>query len=216
MPGLAQSRHLRNTSTCANPKGYGGLLGYLPQNPSGSSLPGGSITHSLLFVGYHDGGWKFSSRDVQNAWIPLTQPQPTPTSGCLLIVLFLPQRKSFPSPGSALRQRLPNRFTQMFVNLRIFSHPTLFQRGVLNSSICPSLLFLLCKCCVGLELPEGWVSIQMSGGRRQKCHSLSPTDFISSNAIHYLQLILFLRHKGATGSQTDFVWVNMFKGAALI
>lgn len=176
---MARSRHLRSTSTCAKPKGYGGLLGYLPQNPSGSSLPGGSITHSLLFVGYHDGGWKFCSRDVQNAWIPLTQPQPTPTSGCLLIVLFLPQRKSFPAPGSALRERLPNRLTLRFVNLRIFSHPRLFQRGVLNSSICPSLLFS----CANVVWDWNYLKV----GFPSKCREEE-----GRNAIHYLQLILFL------------------------
>lgn len=49
-----------NHQCLCNPKGFGALLGHLPQNPS-KSLPGGSITHSLVLVRCHDGGWKFSS-----------------------------------------------------------------------------------------------------------------------------------------------------------
>lgn len=128
------------------------------------------------------------------------QPGPTPTSGFLLI--SFPRWKSFPAPGSALRERLPNRFSQRFVNLGIFFFPKkIFQKEVLNCSICPSLLFLPCNCCMGLELPEGWDFIQ----RRKKAEI----------AFHYLQLILFITYEGATGSQAD-IRANMFKGAAII
>lgn len=54
--GPEQTPRLKITSACANPKGFGALLGYLPQNPSGSALPEGSITQGLVLVGYHDGG----------------------------------------------------------------------------------------------------------------------------------------------------------------
>lgn len=55
---------------------------------------------------------------------------------------------------------------------------------------------------MGLELPGG----NPSSKRREE---------EGRKAIHYLQLILFIRYKGAAGSQAD-MWVNMFKGAAII
>lgn len=207
--GPEQPPPLMNASASANPKGFGGLLAYLPQNPSGSTLPGGSITHGLVLAGYGDGGWEFSS------WQPgmcktlgfhsprHSPPQTSPTSGCLLITLSLPQLEKFPSPRTCSeRQRLPNTFTQRFVSLGIFPSTNYFrQKFQVTASAPPS--FSSCATAV-------WDWNYLKVGFPSKHQEEE-----GRNAIHYLLLILFIRYKGATGSQTD-IWANMFKGSAII
>lgn len=100
--GPEQPAPLMNASACANPKGFGGLLAYLPQNPSGSTLPGGSITHGLMLVGYGDGGWEFppGARDVRNTRLPLAQAQPTPNQPDLRVS----PHRAVPSPAGKVSQ----------------------------------------------------------------------------------------------------------------
>lgn len=182
------------------PWGVWGLLGYFPKIHRAAPCwrqhhpwPGVSGVSGWKFYSWQPGMCKIFGFHLPSHSLPQTQPQgvssPSPNGK-----VFQPQDLLWErdSPIGLLRG----------LSAWGFFPFKLFQREVFNYSTCPSLLLLLCKCWMGLELPGG----NPSSKRREE---------EGRKAIHYLQLILFIRYKGAAGSQAD-MWVNMFKGAAII